>query len=245
MLPDYLAPRLRVVIVGTAAGDASAARGHYYAGRRHQFWKLLYSSELVPLPLTPDDDGSLPSHGIGLTDLVKTLAQSHDRGLRRHYAVHEFVDKVGHFAPPWVAFNGLEASRAVAMSLGWPRPALGEQQWTVAGSRVFVLPSSSGAANRGPFAPLTSRLEWWQRLAAELDKAWPATGRPNLGVSSLPAHRLVLRGDVLETHRSRARGGHVRGRFRSFDLRGYRAYPFHRARLRSKSWSPRSSIQRQ
>jgi mismatch-specific thymine-DNA glycosylase len=68
MLPDYLVAGLRVVIVGTAAGDASAARGHYYAGRGNQFWKLLRTSGLVLLPLRLDDDGSLPSFGIGLTD---------------------------------------------------------------------------------------------------------------------------------------------------------------------------------
>jgi TDG/mug DNA glycosylase family protein len=32
MLPDYLAPSLRLVICGTAASDAAAARGHHYAG---------------------------------------------------------------------------------------------------------------------------------------------------------------------------------------------------------------------
>ena len=31
-LADFLAPDLHAVFVGTAAGDRSAARGHYYAG---------------------------------------------------------------------------------------------------------------------------------------------------------------------------------------------------------------------
>jgi Uracil DNA glycosylase superfamily len=81
MLPDYLQPDLRLVLVGTAVGVKSAARGHYYAGPGNDFWAFLYEAGLTPTRLTPNDDASLPRYGIGLTDLVKSIAQSHDRGL--------------------------------------------------------------------------------------------------------------------------------------------------------------------
>ena len=47
MLPDYLSPGLKVVFVGTAAGERSAARGHYYAGRGNKFWELLWEAGLT------------------------------------------------------------------------------------------------------------------------------------------------------------------------------------------------------
>lgn len=48
VLPDYLAPDLRAVFAGTAAGERSAALGHYYAGRDNEFWSLLHKSGLTP-----------------------------------------------------------------------------------------------------------------------------------------------------------------------------------------------------
>ncbi len=50
--PDYLAPNLRVVFCGTAAGNRSAEVGHYYAGPGNEFWPLLYRSGIVPVALT-------------------------------------------------------------------------------------------------------------------------------------------------------------------------------------------------
>src|SRR2546427_10087333 len=46
-LPDLLAPSLRVVFVGTAAGRESAAKC-YYAGRGNRFWRTLHEVGLTP-----------------------------------------------------------------------------------------------------------------------------------------------------------------------------------------------------
>ena len=48
VLPDVLAPDLRVVFVGTAAGARSAAVGHYYAGPGNRFWHTLHEIGLTP-----------------------------------------------------------------------------------------------------------------------------------------------------------------------------------------------------
>lgn len=80
VLPDYLAPGLRVVFCGTAVGETSAKRGHYYAGPGNEFWPLLYESGLVSEPLTPQDDARIVEFGIGLTDLAKRIAASSDAG---------------------------------------------------------------------------------------------------------------------------------------------------------------------
>lgn len=80
---------------------------------------------------------------------------------------------IARLTPPrtaWLAFNGIEAARAVARHVrelprGTRRPAYMRQRWTLAGTRVFVLPSTSGAARRGPWDGRATRLEWWTELA--------------------------------------------------------------------------------
>jgi double-stranded uracil-DNA glycosylase len=162
MLPDHLVPGLRLVFVGTAVGLQSALRRHYYAGRGNHFWRLLAESGLTPIRLTPSDDATLPSYGIGLTDLVKTVAQSHDRGLAEHYDVPLFERKITESKPRVVAFTSKQAAAVVARYHGHGPPFWGAARWTVGGRPVFVLPSPSGANNR---RTEPSREEWWRRLA--------------------------------------------------------------------------------
>jgi mismatch-specific thymine-DNA glycosylase len=71
ILKDYLKTGLAVVLCGTAAGDRSAARGHFYAGPGNKFWPMLYTIGLTATLLRPEDDAMVGGHGIGLTDLVK------------------------------------------------------------------------------------------------------------------------------------------------------------------------------
>ncbi len=71
MLKDLLAPGLKIVFCGTAAGEVSAARGEYYAGRRNKFWSVIFEVGLTPRRLTPGEYKDLLGFGIGLTDVVK------------------------------------------------------------------------------------------------------------------------------------------------------------------------------
>jgi TDG/mug DNA glycosylase family protein len=161
VLPDILASDLDVVFCGTAVAERSAARGHY-SGRGNKFWQLLHEAGFTPSRPRPEDDGTLPRLGIGITDLVKDVAQSHDRGLDFSEAV-SVVAHIETAAPRWVAFNGLTAGRGAARSLRQPKvESLGMQDWRIGDSRVFVLPSSSGAhATMG----YEEKLRWWTRLA--------------------------------------------------------------------------------
>src|SRR5262249_22269960 len=111
ILPDYLAPGLRVVFCGTTVGERSGERGHYYAGAGNEFWKLLFESGLTPLPLRPEEDSRVLEFEIGLTDLAKHVSASSDAGLRKHYDVDAFIRKIEEFKPRWVAFHGKEAAK--------------------------------------------------------------------------------------------------------------------------------------
>ena len=163
VLPDILAPGLRIVFCGTAAGKKSAVRGHYYAGPGNAFWRLLAATGLTPRLLTPDDDALLPAFGLGLTDLVKNIAQSHDRGLV--FDVPGLVNKIERLRPRWLAFTSKTAGRAAASALGHPPPGLGPTAWSIGPTQVFVLPSPSGANHRREYDGRLTREEWWAQLA--------------------------------------------------------------------------------
>ena len=161
-LPDYLAPSLRVVICGTAAGKTSASLGHYYAGPGNLFWTYLYRAGITTEPLFPSTDHRVLEFGVGLTDLAKRIAASSDRGLRGHYHVDAFVSKIERYGPDWVAFHGKEAAKAVSRALGSGGDvSLGEQIWSVSDTRAFVLPSASGAnRDASRLAGKIDRVQW-------------------------------------------------------------------------------------
>lgn len=162
VLPDLLADDLRLVIVGTAVGECSARRGHYYAGPGQSFWRLLAGARLTPELLVPHQDAALLDHGIGLSDLVKDVAQSHDRGLA--FDVPTLADKIARHRPAWLALNGKIAGEACARWVGRRRPSLGLQDWTLVDVPVLVLPSSSGANRRRDYDGRPDRAAWWDEL---------------------------------------------------------------------------------
>lgn len=174
VLPDYLESGLDAVFVGTAVGIRSAAVGGYYAGRGNQFWDLLYRSGLTPARLGPDGSGDILAYGLGLTDLAKRRASSRDAELlREDFDVSAFIAKVERFSPRWVAFNGKTAAEVVSRYLGEGRHvALGRQPWTIATSRVFVLPSTSGAnSNPAALEGKASKLDWYRAFRRTMRRA--------------------------------------------------------------------------
>jgi TDG/mug DNA glycosylase family protein len=158
VLPDILAPNLRVVFCGTQAGAASARRGAYYAGPGNRFWKTLHEIGLTPEWLAPEAFPTLPSYGIGLTDVAKRTSGP-DTALRSaHFDGAGFRARMAESRPLIIAFNGKRAAQAI---LG-PVSSYGLQPSRLAASKIFVLPSTSGAAS-GFWS-----IEPWRELAAHL-----------------------------------------------------------------------------
>jgi TDG/mug DNA glycosylase family protein len=87
VLPDVLRPGLAVVFCGTAAGEASARAGAYYAGPGNAFWRTLHEIGLAPGLLTPAEFERLPELGIGLTDVCKVRSGSDAEVGRAHFDV--------------------------------------------------------------------------------------------------------------------------------------------------------------
>lgn len=142
VLPDLLAPGLRLVFCGMAAGHVSAARRAYYAGPGNRFWPMLHATGLTPRRFAPEDYPELIALGIGLTDIAKT-ASGPDRDIPRRAADAENLRrKIEAHAPRLLAFNG---KCAAGRFLGGRAP-YGRQVECIGPTRIFVLPSTSGAA---------------------------------------------------------------------------------------------------
>jgi TDG/mug DNA glycosylase family protein len=142
VLPDVLQAGLRVVFCGTAVGSRSAEVGAYYAGPGNAFWPTLHRIGLTPRQLRPAEYPQLPRYGIGLTDLCKLSAGSDSEVGTGGFDVPQLESKLDQYKPDWIAFNGKSAGKA---ALGRP-VEFGEQPERLGPARVFVLPSTSGAA---------------------------------------------------------------------------------------------------
>lgn len=71
-LPDAMGPNLHVLFCGLNPGIQTAIDGHAYSSPTNRFWKLMYSSGVLPVPCTPQEDRTLPKRfNLGLTNIVE------------------------------------------------------------------------------------------------------------------------------------------------------------------------------
>lgn len=158
ILPDVLAPGLRVVFCGTAPGTRSARDGAYYAHPGNYFWRTLFETGLTPRHLSPPEYRQALGFGIGLTDVAKHHFGSDAELPRGAFDADALQRKLARYKPRIVAFTSKNAARA-GLTDGLRNLTYGEQDLVIAHTRVFVLPSPSGQA-RGFWD-----IEPWRALA--------------------------------------------------------------------------------
>jgi TDG/mug DNA glycosylase family protein len=162
VVPDVLAPGLRVVFCGINPGFVSAAAGAHFANPRNDFWRLLADAGFTPRSLRPDEQFEALRLGIGLTNAAaRTTRGSGD--LRRGDFDRARIERLARELQPLAfAFVGKEAYRG----LFGERPELGPQQRTLGDVGLFVLPSTSPANAAVPYA---ERLSWFVALREWLE----------------------------------------------------------------------------
>jgi TDG/mug DNA glycosylase family protein len=165
VLPDLLQPGLRLVFCGTAAGNVSARRGHYYAHPQNKFWTTLHAVGLTPRRLDPSEYASLVTLGIGLTDVAKSVSGM-DRqlpaGSLGRIACEELRKRILVHQPEILAFTSLTAGR----SLLGGGAGFGEQAETIGVTRLWLLPSPSPAANGN----WRAHQHWWLALSEAVNQ---------------------------------------------------------------------------
>lgn len=76
-LPDALAPNLLALFCGLNPGVRTAQTGHAYNHPSNLFWKLMYSSGVLPVRCAADEDRTLPARfRLGLTNIVSRPSRS-------------------------------------------------------------------------------------------------------------------------------------------------------------------------
>jgi TDG/mug DNA glycosylase family protein len=149
-LPDLLQDGLKLVFVGTAAGQRSADVGHYYAHPGNRFWRTIHEVGITPRQYQPHEFPGLLDLRIGFTDMCKTGSGMDHTALNFPIDVPGFRKKMQQYRPRTIAFTSKKAA-----SLFYGRPtktiALGrqprDQDFLQDFPEVFVLASPSGAAS--------------------------------------------------------------------------------------------------
>jgi TDG/mug DNA glycosylase family protein len=136
-------PGLRVLFVGINPSLRSAEVGHHFARPGNRFWPTLHAAGFTPRRLAPEEDGLLPSFGIGVTNIVWRPTRAADEltvaELRAGGMVLEATVRA--WAPRLVAMVGVVAYRA---AFGRPHAQFGAQQEPMGDRPVWVLPNPSG-----------------------------------------------------------------------------------------------------
>jgi len=142
-IPDVIARDLAVLFCGINPGLWSAATGHHFARPGNRFWPALHRSGFTPRQLSPQEQDTLLSLRLGVTNLVergsaradeltgeelRAGAETLDRKLRRH-------------RPAWLAVLGVGAYRT---AFGVRTAHVGPQPELRGTTRVWVLPNPSG-----------------------------------------------------------------------------------------------------
>lgn len=143
LVPDLVAPGLRVLLCGINPSLWSGATGYHFASPSNRLWPTLERSGWTPRRLHPSETGALLEAGLGITNLVPRATARADEltddelraGLPRVAAL------VGCWEPAFVAFLGMGAYR---VATGARRAVVGEQHGRLGGARVWLLPNPSG-----------------------------------------------------------------------------------------------------
>jgi TDG/mug DNA glycosylase family protein len=164
VLEDLLRDDLRIILCGTAVSTESAAAGAYYAHKQNKFWKILYETGLTPELMQPRQYRELLKHRIGLTDFMKTHSgMDHQVPLSkfRKDSQARLNASITKYRPDFLAFT----SKAAGQSFLGGKRNYGEQTERIAQTRIWILPSTSGAAN-GAWRP-----EIWHQFADQVRAA--------------------------------------------------------------------------
>lgn len=144
LLEDVLAPNLKILFCGTAVGNKSASTQTYYASPTNKFWHILYKVRLTPRQLERSEYDSVSTYGLGLTDLAKKK-QGMDKKLNSSdFDRDALILKVKKYKPQVLCFNGKKAAKEF---FGEKNVKYGFQDESLGSTKIFVTPSTSGAAN--------------------------------------------------------------------------------------------------
>ena len=150
---------MRVVFCGINPGRFSDSASAHFANPRNDFWRLLHECGFTPRLLDPTEQFDLLPLGIGVTNAAyRTTPGSGDLRAGDFAGSAERLETLAReLGPGVIAFVGKEAYRGPFRE----RPEHGLQSRRLAGTALFVLPSTSPA---NAAVPWEERLRWFRAL---------------------------------------------------------------------------------
>lgn len=142
-IPDIIAPDLYVLFCGINPSLYSAAVGHHFARPGNRFWRSLHGAGFTEQLLTPFEDTDLLQFGYGLTNIVdRATARADELDAEELVTGHQqLAAKVQHYRPGFLAVLGISAYRT---AFNRPKAVIGQQDESLHGAIVWVLPNPSG-----------------------------------------------------------------------------------------------------
>ena len=144
ILPDLLDYNLNIIFCGTAASKKSKKYNAYYAGPGNKFWKTLHSVGLTSNQLKSEQFKQLIECKIGLTDICKTDFGNDNELDPSKYDVNRFNSLMIKYQPKIICFNGKNAAK---IYFNREKIEYGIQNEKIVRSKIYVVPSTSGAAS--------------------------------------------------------------------------------------------------
>jgi TDG/mug DNA glycosylase family protein len=169
VIPDVIAPDLRVLFCGTNPGLWSGAVGRHFARPGNRFWPALYASGFTPELFTPARQDELLDLGLGIGNVVdRTTARADELTAEEFRAGARILTaKAAKYRPAWIAVVGIIAYRT---AFGRPSAQIGPQDERIAESRVWALPNPSGLNAHWSAAALAEEFARF-RVATEADQS--------------------------------------------------------------------------
>ena len=143
VVPDVIAPNLKVLFCGINPGLYTAYMGHHFARPGNRFWPALFAGGFTDRLFDPGEERELIPLGYGITNVVTRASATADE-----LTVEELVAggkklraKVKRYTPRFLAVLGVGAYRT---AFGQPKATTGLQPNVIGDTRVWVLPNPSG-----------------------------------------------------------------------------------------------------
>jgi double-stranded uracil-DNA glycosylase len=143
LVPDLIAPGLKVLFVGINPGLYTAAIGHHFGRPGNRFWPALHAAGITDRLLSPFEERELLKLGYGITNFVNRATATADELLQEELVEggRTLLEKAIRYQPKAMAVLGIGAYRT---AFGTLTTQLGLQEETIGGVKLWVLPNPSG-----------------------------------------------------------------------------------------------------
>lgn len=143
IVPDVLAPDLRVLFCGINPGLYSGYTRRHFARPGNRFWPTLYAAGFTPRVFKPEEDRALLLLGFGITNLVARVTATAAELTPAELVAGGVIlrEKLRQYRPRVLAVLGVTAYR---QAFKQPSAALGRQPEGLEGCGLWVLPNPSG-----------------------------------------------------------------------------------------------------